>query len=81
MDPYLVVALLGHQSALPEHQVERGAGHEYPVAHVPKHDRKQKGEGDDGVWSWRQGGVVVGGWGEASHERRGGVTTHRATKE
>lgn len=81
MDPYLVVTLLGHQSALPEHQVERGAGHEDPVAHVPKHDRKQEGEGDDGVWSWRQGGGVVVVWGEASHERRGGVTTHRATKE
>lgn len=81
MDSHLVIALLGHQSALPEHQVERGAGHECPVAHVAKHNRKQKGEGDDGVWSWRQGrGGGRGGGRQASHERRGGVTTHRVTR-
>lgn len=59
MDSYLIVILLGHQSALSQYKIEGGAGHECPVAHVTKHDRKQKGEGDDGVWSWRQGGEAL----------------------
>lgn len=53
---YLVVVLLGHQPALPQHQVEGGGGHERPVAQVPEHDGEQEGEGDDGEWRWRQGG-------------------------
>lgn len=65
MDSYLIVILLGHQSALSQYKIEGGAGHECPVAHVTKHDRKQKGEGDDGVWSWRQGGGGIEGGREA----------------
>lgn len=70
MDSYLIVILLGHQSALSQYKIEGGAGHECPVAHVTKHDRKQKGEGDDGVWRWRQGG------GAGRHHMRGGWCHH-----
>lgn len=74
MDSYLIVILLGHQSALSQYKIEGGAGHERPVAHVTKHDRKQKGEGDDGVWRWRQRGW--GGRQAGRHHMRGGLCHH-----
>ena len=57
---YLVVILLGNQPALSQHKVEGSRGHEHPVAQVTKHNGKQEGEGDDGVWRWRQGGREAG---------------------
>lgn len=63
-DSYLIIILLGYQSALSQHEVQGGRGHEHAVAQVTKHDREQEGEGDDGVWRWRQGGRhhMRGGW-------------------
>ena len=53
---YLIVALLREQSALPDDQVEGEGGHQQAVAHVSEHDGEQKGEGDDGVGSWKHTG-------------------------
>lgn len=63
-DSYLIIILLGHQSAFSQHKVKGSTGHDQPVAHVTKHNGEQEGEGDDGVWRWRQGGRhrMRGGW-------------------
>lgn len=46
---YLTVIFLGAEPTLSQNQIKSGAGHQYAVAQIPKHDGKQEGEGDDCV--------------------------------
>lgn len=53
LEQYLILVLLGEDPALPQHHPHRKQCHQNAVPKIPEHHSKQKGEGDDGVWSYK----------------------------
>lgn len=51
---HLISAFLGQKALLVNDHPERKAQHDSAVAAIPKHHRKQEGEGNDSVWSCRK---------------------------
>lgn len=48
---YLIVTLLCKKATFPYDQIQSNTRHQHSVTHIPKHNSKQEGKGDDGVRS------------------------------
>lgn len=64
--PNLIVSLLGGKGLFSPYHPAAEEGHDYAVTHITKHNGKEEGEGDDGVWRCRE-------------KRRGGGTRIKFT--
>lgn len=54
---HLILCCLDGRPVLGQHHGQGEEEHEQPVAHVPKHDSEEEGEGDDGVGRCGRGAV------------------------
>lgn len=53
LEQYLILVLLGEDPALPQHHPHSKQRHQNAVPKISEHHSKQKGEGDDGVRSYK----------------------------